>query len=125
MIQIQVRAFSSNSNLCPLHSIAASAKGAPGEAIGTSATQIALTLVRTRGIFGLYRGIGATMYRDVTFSAIYFPLFAHLNSLGPKRDDGSGQSVFWTSFLAGCSAGSVAAFSVNPFDGEYLSLVDI
>jgi len=47
---------------------------------------------------------------------IYFPLFARLNALGPKRDDGSGESVFWTSFLAGCAAGSTSAFLVNPFD---------
>lgn len=79
-----------------------------------SATSIALDLIRTRGILGLYRGVGATMLRDVTFSVIYFPLFAHLNNLGPKRPNG--ESVFWTSFLAGCAAGSTAAFSVNPLD---------
>ncbi|KAL3243521.1 hypothetical protein MRX96_047417 [Rhipicephalus microplus] len=54
------------------------------------------------------------MLRDVTFSVIYFPLFAHLNSLGPRRSDGT--SVFWASFLAGCGAGSAAAFLVNPCD---------
>ncbi|KAI1301933.1 Mitochondrial glutamate carrier 1 [Halotydeus destructor] len=91
----------------------------------TSATQIALHLVRTRGIFGLYRGIGATMLRDVTFSMIYFPLFAYLNDLGPRRADGSGQSVFWASFLAGCAAGSTAAFSVNPFDVIKTRLQDL
>lgn len=79
-----------------------------------SATKIALDLIRERGIFGLYRGVGATMLRDVSFSVIYFPLFAHLNALGPKRSNG--ESVFWTSFLAGCGAGSTAAFAVNPFD---------
>ncbi|XP_064489529.1 mitochondrial glutamate carrier 1-like [Ornithodoros turicata] len=79
-----------------------------------SATTIALQLVRTRGILGLYRGTGATMLRDVTFSVVYFPLFAHLNSLGPQRADGT--AVFWTSFIAGCGAGSTAAFAVNPFD---------
>ncbi|XP_054159219.1 mitochondrial glutamate carrier 1-like [Oppia nitens] len=88
-----------------------------GEAImATSATAIALKLIKTRGIFGLYRGTAATMLRDVSFSVIYFPLFANLNKLGPKRKDGSGESVFWASFLAGCCAGSVAAVSVNPFD---------
>lgn len=57
------------------------------------------------------------MLRDVNFSMIYFPLFARLNALGPRRQDGSGEAVFWTSFLAGCVAGSTAAFSVNPCDG--------
>ncbi|KAL3183798.1 hypothetical protein MRX96_033870 [Rhipicephalus microplus] len=79
-----------------------------------SARAVALQLVRERGLVGLYRGTGATMLRDVTFSVIYFPLFAHLNSLGPRRSDGT--SVFWASFLAGCGAGSAAAFLVNPCD---------
>ncbi|XP_067121084.1 mitochondrial glutamate carrier 1-like isoform X1 [Centruroides vittatus] len=94
------------------------AKGAAeGETVlATSATAIALNLVKTRGILGLYRGTAATMLRDVNFSVVYFPLFAHLNSLGPRRQDGTGESVFWVSFLAGCAAGSTAAFAVNPFD---------
>lgn len=94
------------------------AKGAAeGETIlATSATAIALNLLKTRGILGLYRGTAATMLRDVNFSIVYFPLFAHLNSLGPRRQNESGESVFWVSFLAGCGAGSTAAFAVNPFD---------
>lgn len=73
-----------------------------------SATSIALNLIRSKGIFGLYKGTAATMFRDVSFSVLYFPLFANLNSLGPKRA-GSDESVFWASFLAGCAAGSFAA----------------
>ncbi|KAF5397040.1 Mitochondrial glutamate carrier [Paragonimus heterotremus] len=46
-----------------------------------SATQIAIQLVRERGIFGLYRGMAATFLRDVSFSMIYFPLFANFNAL--------------------------------------------
>ncbi|KAG1675294.1 Mitochondrial glutamate carrier 1 [Nymphon striatum] len=84
--------------------------------IRLSASSIALSLLKQKGLVGLYKGTTATMFRDVTFSVIYFPLFAHLNSLGPKRKDGSGESVFWTSFLAGCVAGSTAAFAVNPLD---------
>jgi len=46
--------------------------------------------VASKGLFGLYRGIGATALRDVTFSIIYFPMFARLNALGPRKKDGSG-----------------------------------
>ena len=55
-----------------------------------SATQITLDLLRSKGIFGLYRGIGATGLRDVSFSIVYFPLFANLNSVGPRSKDGTG-----------------------------------
>lgn len=80
-----------------------------------SATSIAIGLIREKGFTGLYKGCGATMLRDVTFSAIYFPLFAHLNAMGKKRE-GSQQTVFYHSFISGCAAGCVASFSVNPFD---------
>lgn len=34
------------------------------------------------------------MLRDVSFSVIYFPLFATLNDLGPRKSDGSGEKLF-------------------------------
>ncbi|GFR60037.1 mitochondrial glutamate carrier protein [Elysia marginata] len=80
-----------------------------------SATKITMDLLRTRGIFGLYQGCGATALRDICFSAIYFPLFANLNKLG-KRREGSDQAVFYHSFMSGCLAGCTASFMVNPFD---------
>lgn len=46
-----------------------------------------------KGLFGLYRGVGATGMRDVTFSIIYFPMFARLNALGPRKKDGSGNHL--------------------------------
>lgn len=96
--------------------VAAQAK-AEGKTIPkTSATKLALQLFREKGIFGLYKGLSATMARDVTFSVIYFPLFATLNALGPRRNDGSGESVFWCTLLAGITAGAVGAISVNPLD---------
>ncbi|KAF6780272.1 hypothetical protein AHF37_00511 [Paragonimus kellicotti] len=81
-----------------------------------SATQIAIQLVRERGIFGLYRGMAATFLRDVSFSMIYFPLFANFNALGPRRAPGSIEAVFYWSFASGFLAGTIAAFSVTPFD---------
>jgi len=80
-----------------------------------SATSIAMKLVKERGILGLYKGLGATAMRDITFSAIYFPLFAHLNHLG-KNLLGLEENVFYVSLVSGICAGAVASVSVNPFD---------
>ena len=54
---------------------------------------------------------------------IYFPLFANLNAIGQERAGGQGElqarAPFWQSFVAGCTAGSVAAVAVTPLDGEW------
>ncbi|PNF34858.1 Mitochondrial glutamate carrier 1 [Cryptotermes secundus] len=81
-----------------------------------TALGITVELLRTKGVLGLYKGVGATAFRDVSFSIVYFPLFAHLNALGPRKKDGSGEAVFWCSLLAGIGAGATSAFVVNPFD---------
>ncbi|KAM9191540.1 mitochondrial glutamate carrier 1 isoform 4-T4 [Mergus octosetaceus] len=79
-----------------------------------TATQITRELLRSKGIAGLYKGLGATLLRDVPFSIVYFPLFANLNKLGQK--DPSVKAPFYVSFLSGCVAGSTAAVAVNPCD---------
>ncbi|NXO86257.1 GHC1 protein, partial [Sitta europaea] len=81
---------------------------------GTTATQITRELLRSKGIAGLYKGLGATLLRDVPFSIVYFPLFANLNKLGQK--DPNVKAPFYVSFLSGCVAGSTAAVAVNPCD---------
>lgn len=81
-----------------------------------SATRIALNIIREKGVFGLYKGARATACRDISFSIVYFPLFATLNQLGPRRKDGSGDAAFFVSFGAGCAAAAVSAWSVTPFD---------
>lgn len=90
--------------------------GAAVEPISPRPTAIAISreLLREKGIAGLYKGLGATILRDVPFSIIYFPLFANLNKLGQKTPDE--KSPFFVSFLAGCAAGSIAAVAVNPCD---------
>ncbi|XP_075711805.1 mitochondrial glutamate carrier 2 isoform X2 [Rhinoderma darwinii] len=79
-----------------------------------SALLIARDLLRTQGISGVYKGLGATLLRDVPFSVIYFPLFANVNKLGQKSPHE--KAPFYHSFLAGCFAGSVAAIAVTPLD---------
>ncbi|XP_076870299.1 solute carrier family 25 member 55a isoform X2 [Brachyhypopomus gauderio] len=85
----------------------------PNSARAISATQIAKELLHAQGIQGLYKGLGATIMRDVPFSIVYFPLFANLNRLGKRSDD---VVPFYWSFLSGCVAGSTAAVAVNPCD---------
>uniref|UniRef100_A0A4W5LAB0 Solute carrier family 25 member 22b n=1 Tax=Hucho hucho TaxID=62062 RepID=A0A4W5LAB0_9TELE len=93
------------------------AVGAPGGPVGLrshTAMQLTRELLRSQGIAGLYKGLGATLLRDVPFSIIYFPLFANLNSLGGRGADGP--APFYVSFASGCIAGSTAAVAVNPVD---------
>ncbi len=92
------------------------AAGRSAEIPRVSAMGITRQLLQTKGFLGLYKGTGATMLRDVSFSICYFPLFANLNALGPKKGPGSTESVFWWSFLSGCAAGSISAALVNPAD---------
>ncbi|XP_028910277.1 mitochondrial glutamate carrier 2 [Ornithorhynchus anatinus] len=79
-----------------------------------SAALIARELLRTQGLAGLYKGLGATLLRDIPFSVIYFPLFAHLNGLGMSQ--AGGKAPFLHSFVSGCAAGCVAAVAVTPLD---------
>jgi len=100
------------------------AGGSTSPKVKASPTRIAIQLIREKGIAGLYKGVSATLLRDVSFSMIYFPLFAHLSSLGnaivPKAQNVSEvrdkNSVFWVNFIAGCVAAGVSAVAVNPAD---------
>ncbi|XP_076874974.1 solute carrier family 25 member 55b [Brachyhypopomus gauderio] len=88
--------------------------GPPAPVRRASAVHITQELLRTHGIQGLYKGLGATLMRDIPFSVVYFPLFAHLNALGKPSDEGS--APFYWSFAAGCMAGCMAAVAVSPCD---------
>uniref|UniRef100_A0A8C7XNG8 Mitochondrial glutamate carrier 1 n=1 Tax=Oryzias sinensis TaxID=183150 RepID=A0A8C7XNG8_9TELE len=85
------------------------------QVVRMSALQITKELLRTKGIMGLYRGLGATLMRDIPFSVVYFPLFAHLHQLGQHSSEHPSVPFYW-SFMSGCLAGSIAAVAVSPCD---------
>lgn len=38
----------------------------------------AVGIIRQLGLLGLYKGVSACLLRDIPFSAIFFPLYAHM-----------------------------------------------
>ncbi|XP_053118684.1 electrogenic aspartate/glutamate antiporter SLC25A13, mitochondrial isoform X1 [Hemicordylus capensis] len=73
----------------------------------------ALTVLRDLGFFGLYKGAKACFLRDIPFSAIYFPCYAHLKSAFANEDGQVGPGYL---LLAGAIAGMPAASLVTPAD---------
>ncbi|KAJ1982178.1 mitochondrial aspartate-glutamate transporter agc1 [Dimargaris xerosporica] len=77
--------------------------------------QSAVSIVRQLGLVGLYRGAGACLLRDIPFSAIYFPVYAHLKRdvfhESPHAKLGIGQLL-----IAGAVAGMPAAYLTTPAD---------
>ncbi|XP_016996864.2 mitochondrial glutamate carrier 1 [Drosophila takahashii] len=96
--------------------VASAARAEGREVQHLTAMSLTKKLLRERGIFGLYKGVGATGVRDITFSMIYFPLMSIINDKGPRKTDGSGEAVFYWSLLAGLIGGMTAAFMVTPLD---------
>ncbi|CAH0605615.1 unnamed protein product [Chrysodeixis includens] len=73
----------------------------------------AWSVVKELGLFGLYKGARACLLRDVPFSAIYFPAYAHVKA---KFADENGYNHPLTLLAAGAIAGIPAASLVTPAD---------
>uniref|UniRef100_A0A4W4E6Y7 EF-hand domain-containing protein n=1 Tax=Electrophorus electricus TaxID=8005 RepID=A0A4W4E6Y7_ELEEL len=73
----------------------------------------ALSVVRDLGFFGLYKGAKACFLRDIPFSAIYFPVYAHTKAQLADEDGRIGALQLLT---AGAIAGVPAASLVTPAD---------
>ncbi|KAF3699205.1 Calcium-binding mitochondrial carrier protein Aralar1 [Channa argus] len=73
----------------------------------------ALTVVRDLGFFGLYKGAKACFLRDIPFSAIYFPVYAHIKT---QLADEQGRLGALQLLTAGAIAGIPAASLVTPAD---------
>ncbi|KAG9355458.1 hypothetical protein JZ751_000296 [Albula glossodonta] len=63
----------------------------------------ALSVIRDLGFFGLYKGARACFLRDIPFSAIYFPCYAHTKAALSDEDGQVGPGKL---LLAGAIAGS-------------------
>lgn len=67
----------------------------------------ALHVVKELGLFGLYKGARACLLRDVPFSAIYFPAYAHTKAAFADED---GYNHPLTLLAAGAIAGKIISF---------------
>ncbi|PWZ01752.1 mitochondrial carrier [Testicularia cyperi] len=88
------------------------AKAEGGDRVARGAVHI----VRQLGLVGLYRGASACLLRDIPFSAIYFPAYAHLkkDTFHEGRD---GKKLGFGEMLASAAiAGMPAAFLTTPAD---------
>jgi len=70
-------------------------------------------VVSEMGIRGLYKGVAATLSRDVPFSMIYFSMYGFLKQ---KCNDEKGYAPTWKVFLAGITSGMTAAVCSTPAD---------
>nr|XP_023649727.1 S-adenosylmethionine mitochondrial carrier protein isoform X1 [Paramormyrops kingsleyae] len=76
--------------------------------------QVLLRTLRQEGFWGLYRGYGSTVLREIPFSLVQFPLWEYLKSLWSRRQ---GHTLYsWQAAVCGAFAGGVAAFVTTPLD---------
>ncbi|XP_054284495.1 probable mitochondrial glutathione transporter SLC25A40 [Macrosteles quadrilineatus] len=71
-----------------------------------------LSLVRFKGLGGLWKGVSATLVRDISFSGIYWVVYESLKQIL----DNETKPTFTKSFLAGSTAGVISAVVTTPFD---------
>lgn len=126
MLKIQLQMAGSQTTTAPRIANTATAVAAASSNLRTfgtksgtapqSAMRIAQDLMRSKGISGLYKGLGATLLRDVPFSCIYFPLFAYLRL--EFQGDGTHSKAPGPlhSLMAGCTAAIIGSAAVTPLD---------
>jgi hypothetical protein len=75
--------------------------------------QVAINIVRNDGIFGLYKGLSASLLRQATYSMTRFGVY------GPIKDYITGKDntpSAWQKILSGMLAGAIGAIVGNPAD---------
>ncbi|KAI8928677.1 mitochondrial carrier domain-containing protein [Entophlyctis helioformis] len=99
--------------------LATAAPAAPGAPAAPKLS--AMSIVRSLGLRGLYRGTTATLCRDVPFSFVFFPMVSILKAaLTPAPAPGMHPSTvevpFASVFGSGIVSGAIAAAAVTPMD---------
>lgn len=69
------------------------------------------TLLRSEGLFGLWKGWFPTVLRDVPFSSLYWTSYETCKKFANVEEP-----TWQFSFGAGALSGSIAAFFTVPFD---------
>ncbi|KAG9119656.1 mitochondrial aspartate-glutamate transporter agc1 [Ceratobasidium sp. 392] len=76
----------------------------------------AVHIVRQLGLFGLYKGATACLLRDIPFSAIYFPAYAHMKKDVFNEGYHGKKLGFSETLLSAGIAGMPAAYLATPAD---------
>jgi hypothetical protein len=80
---------------------------------GDNPISVAMNIVRNDGLFGLYKGLSASLLRQATYSMTRFGAY------GPVKDFVTGKDKTpsaWQKLLAGMIAGAIGAIVGNPAD---------
>ncbi|EWC47866.1 hypothetical protein DRE_02748 [Drechslerella stenobrocha 248] len=75
----------------------------------------ALWIVKNLGLLGLYKGASACLLRDIPFSAIYFPTYAHVKKDYFGESEGKKLGIL-PLLISGAIAGMPAAYLTTPCD---------
>ncbi|KAE9411051.1 mitochondrial carrier [Gymnopus androsaceus JB14] len=70
------------------------------------------SLVRAQGMPVLWRGLSATLWRDIPFSGFYWASYESLK----KSFARNGHEGAWVAFISGATSGSAAALITSPMD---------
>ncbi|XP_028409195.1 mitochondrial glutamate carrier 1-like isoform X2 [Dendronephthya gigantea] len=79
-----------------------------------SALSLTRDLLQTKGITGIYRGLGATLLRDIPFSCLHFTIYSHLNFLGYGPNGEKSSTLH--SCASGLASALISALAVTPCD---------